>query len=59
MTEEEILKRIGELRKEIRDHFGGIMWTPISHDFGIYCDHAFADVEKLFTALIESRKLSE
>ena len=56
--------RLSELRRDCREHFGGIRWTPISHEFGIYkmnipekedfmsfAEHHFVELEKLFFAL--------
>lgn len=59
--------RLSELRKDIRDAFGGIIYTPITKDFGIYrmniptngdlCRHAehhFVELEKMMEAVIAS-----
>jgi hypothetical protein len=56
--------RLSELRKDCREHFGGINWKPVTKTFGIYsvnimenadfiryCEHHFVEIEKLLSAL--------
>lgn len=61
--------RLSQLRKDVRNHFGGIAWKPITKEFGIYtmnipekeafishCEHHFVELEKMFGALSSEYK---
>jgi hypothetical protein len=56
------------LREAFKEAVGGIVWTPISHEFGIYkmnipeyeafysyAEYHFTELQKLIIALIESQ----
>ena len=59
-----LLTRLSQLRKECREYLGGVYFTEITHDFGIYkmnipgneafmshAEHHFVELEKMFQAL--------
>ena len=64
----DLLSRLSSLRKDARNHFGGLSWTPITKQFGLYtanipekeaflsfADYHFAELEKLFEACRDSQ----
>ena len=64
----DLIYRIGLLRKDCREHMGGLTWKPVTKQFGLYtanapdleafinhAEHHFVELERLFEAYAESQ----